>query len=484
MTKLATTLQAPTLEAARRFPDAPALRYEGTTLTHAELEAHVIVCARRLLASGVASDTTIALWGANSLDWVVTAHAIARLGARLLPLSTRLTDAELNRAIAPLDVALLVGESAFTTRAEALGIRALSFQSLAAANPVDAPLPDGWPADTPLALLLTSGTTGVPKAVTLTWGNVLASAAAVSEALELTERDTWWLGMPTFHVGGLGILFRCALNGACVLMHPRFEAARLKAAIAHEGVTVASLVPTMLQALLDALDGPWPETLRAVMLGGAAAPATLLERCPVALHTYGLTEACSTVTLVRAHAGAQGRLSSGTPLPGVSLRILREDGSEAAVEEVGLVTVRGPNVTHGYWGNPEATSRVLRGGWLTTGDYGRLDTHGNLHVAARREDLIISGGENIYPAEIESILSGHGSIQSVAVVAMPDARWGQVPCAFVVPRADLDAESLAAWMGERMARFKHPKAYRFLDALPLLANGKVDRASLRRLVGS
>ncbi|MFN3288603.1 MAG: class I adenylate-forming enzyme family protein, partial [Sphingomonadaceae bacterium] len=276
----------PAVEAARRWPTAPALVAQGVSWTHAELEAASAVLARRLATAGVAPGDVVALWGANSPSWVLAAHAVGRAGATLLPLNTRWTDAEVAAALGRLAPRVLVGDAPLAARAAGLGVSAWSYEALDGLPPADGALPEAMPASAAMAYLLTSGTTGVPKAVTLTWGQVEASATAVGQVLALGPADRWWLAMPLFHVGGLGVLWRCAWHGAAAVIAPRFEAATAPAALARDGVTLASLVPTMLRGLLEALgDRPWPAAVRAVMLGGAAVPPDLVARCPVALAT-------------------------------------------------------------------------------------------------------------------------------------------------------------------------------------------------------
>lgn len=471
-------LRWPTREAADRFGDRPAIITATETLSHAALDARVEAAARRLAAHGLAPGATAALWDANGLDWAVAAHAVWRCGATLLPLSTRWTDAEAGAAFQRLAPALVIGPAAFAARAEGLGHRAVTHEAWRHGPQADT-LPAAPDPYAPMALLLTSGTSGAPKAAALSWRAMAASADAVAQAIALAPDDRWWLGMPFFHVGGLSALLRCCRVGAAAVIAERFEPTGTLDELAAQGVTVASFVPTMLQGLLAAKgDAPWPSSLRLAMLGGAAAPPALLAACPFAVATYGLTEACSTVTLVRAETKGDSRLSAGTPVPGVAVRILGPSGEALGPGEAGEIAVSGPTLMTGYVGDEAATRAALTGGWLRTGDHGRLDTDGSLTVLGRRTDLIVSGGENVYPAEVESALLAHPAVAAAAVVAVPSARWGQSPFAFVVPRGAPDEGALRAWLGERLARFKHPAGYAWLGALPLLGNGKVDRRAL------
>jgi O-succinylbenzoic acid--CoA ligase len=429
-------LIAPTLQAARRWPDRPAVG----GLSYAPLEARVVETAAALpLAPG----DVVALYGPPSPDWVIAFHAATRRGAAVLPLSTRWTAPELQDVLDRANTRLILHAPELTPT---FGLESHAWPLRATGS-----VPDGQDPERTLLLVPTSGTTGRPKLVQLTWGAAHASALAVNQVLKLTEQDTWWCALPLNHVGGLGIVMRTALAGAGLLLAPRWH-----------GATLGSFVPTMLASALD--DGPLG--LRVAMLGGAAPPPVLVERCPEALPSYGLTEACSTLTLAPPGADAATRASSGPPLPGVALRILDPDAAG-----IGRIQARGPMLMRGYLGHPEVED------WLDTGDFGHLDAAGNLHVAARREDLIISGGENVYPAEVEAALMAHPGVAYAAVVGRPDAKWGQCPHAFVVLREG-HTPDFKTWLAERLARYKHPAGYTVLSAMPLLANGKVDRRAL------
>lgn len=455
-------------------PDRLALRWAGRPVTAGWLLEEARRIAVQLARHEVRPGDVVALWSPNSLDWVVSALGAWWAGATLAPLSARWTAHEVRRAIAPLSVKLVIQDAARPL--EPLGVPVVTIDQLA--GPPSAAEPPALAPDQVAALLFTSGSTGVPKAVELNWGALYAHARAVATALALGPADRWWLAMPLSHVGGLGALLRCGWSGAAAVLESKFEARRVLDEAARGQLTVASFVPTMLRAVLDELAGaPWPTGLRAAMLGGAPVPPALAERCPVALATYGLTEAGSTVTLVPPGADAETRKSCGYPLPGTRVRIVSPEGQALPAGEEGLIAVEGPGLMAGYRGREPA---LAPDGWLTTGDYGYLDAAGRLYVVARREDLIVSGGENVYPAEVEFALLEHPAIAAAAVVGAPHPRWGESPVAFVVAASGPQApETLDAHLASRLASFKRPKAYTWLEALPLLANGKVDRAALK-----
>jgi O-succinylbenzoic acid--CoA ligase len=312
----------------------------------------------------------------------------------------------------------------------------------------------------PATILFTSGTTGAPRAARLALENHLASARAANEVLGIDARSRFVCALPLFHVGGLAIAFRCRLAGATLLLHERFDAQAVARDLC-SGATHASLIAGTLARLLDACDR-FPPSVRAVLIGGGPVPAALLERArraglPV-LQTYGLTETASMATCER--PGEADGATAGPPMPGLDLRI-----------EAGEIQVRGPQVMRGYLGAPPLA------GWLGTGDLGELDARGRLIVHARRTDLIVSGGENIYPAEVEAALLTHPAVREAAVVPAPDERWGQVGVAYVATSA---AESeLRDFLRARIAKFKVPARFVVLAELPRNATGKVDRKRLR-----
>jgi len=339
-------------------------------------------------------------------------------------------------------------------------------------------------------IIYTSGTTGRPKGAMLTYGNYWWSATGSALNLGLREDDRWLAPLPLFHVGGLSILMRGVIYGIPALVHERFDPERVNQAIDEDGVTIVSVVAATLRRMLDARgDKPYPPALRHVLLGGGPAPLPLLEECarrgvPV-VQTYGLTETASQAATL-APADATRKLgSAGKPLLPTQIRVER-DGASAAPGEVGELVVRGPTVTPGYADRPEETARALRDGWLHTGDLGYLDDEGYLYVLDRRDDLIVSGGENVYPAEVEAILLAHPAVAEAGVIGRDDATWGQVPVAYVVPRpgASVTPDDLLLFCRGRLARYKVPARVTLVDALPRNAAGKLLRRALRGRAGT
>lgn len=324
-----------------------------------------------------------------------------------------------------------------------------------------------------IAVMFTSGTTGTPRAAVLTRAAMLASARASEPNLGWAPDDCWLLCMPVAHVGGLSILTRCLSARRCVALSSGFDAPGFPARVGRERVTLASLVPTMLARVLEAHPG-WraPPALRAILLGGAAASPRLLRearrRALPVLTSYGLTETSAQVCATRYEQrfACEG-LGAGVPLPGVRLRVVD-----------GRIQVGGPTLMAGYWGEPALATDA----WFDTGDLGEIDAAGRLHVHARRADLIVTGGENVYPIEVEQALELAPGVAGAAVFGVADEIWGQTVAAAIVAdgAAPPDAQ-LAAWIAGRLAPHKRPRAVVYVPALPQTPGGKLDRAALPAL---
>ncbi len=508
----------PLREAVRRDPDGPAVA--GPTAatgqeiqwSWAELDRRADETALRLAEAGVRLGDGVAALLPPSPEAVVLLHALPRTGALFLPLNTRWTSHELRRGLeaVPRPRLLVVTDdrvSHFRSEFSHLGTVALEELvdpgsvavpgDVDAHHDVDAPddptlrasVPEPG-ADTPVVVILTSGSTGSPRAVPLTHGNLMASARGAAERLRLGPADMWLASLSPAHVGGLALLHRAAVVGCPVVTRPAFDPEGfLELARAGE-ISHASLVPVMLRRILEvAGDEPAPRALRCLLLGGAPTPPSLLERAlqrrwPVAL-TYGLTEASSQVATappdrVREKPGCVGR-----PLPGVQVAVRRPDA-----RGVGELLVRGATVAPlppvGSAGDdpddPPAGVHVDRSGWLRTGDLGRLDGEGDLWIAGRASDRIVSGGVTVEPAEVEEVLLRHPGVAQAAVTGVSDPEWGDRVVGVVVavdplhPPAEAD---LLAHAGERLAPGKRPRALRIVRELPRNANGKVDRRALR-----
>lgn len=446
---------------AQVTPDRVALVFGAAKWSFAELDRRVDAAARALRQRGVQSGQRIGLRAQNSAGFVVAVHALMRVGAVLVPINTRLMPSEIDWQQADSELALVLDDA----DADAL-----------TRVPDSQPVARDFDLGEPHSILYTSGTTGRPKGAILTYGNHWWSAIASALNLGLAADDRWLASLPLFHVGGLSILLRGVLYGITVVVHPRFEPATVNTAI-DDGVSIVSVVSTMLERMLgERGERPYPSTLRCVLLGGGPAPLPLLERAVEAqapvLQTYGLTETASQVVTLAPEDALRKIGSAGKPLLGSQIRI----------EADGEICVYGPTVSPGY------LHQSPRDGWLHTGDLGYLDDEGYLYVLDRRDDLIVSGGENIYPAEIEAVLLAHPAVEEAGVIGVPDAQWGRTVAAAIklYDRDDGDSrqtvteEELVAFCRQRLAGYKVPRHIEFrAEALPRNAAGKLLRRDLR-----
>jgi O-succinylbenzoic acid--CoA ligase len=471
-------------------PAAPAIETGGVTWNFAELAERARRGAAYVVRNAPPGEAPIALLLPGDERFVTWFHALALAGRTALPLNFRLTAEELAQQVSDARVAWLIGEDG-DDRLDALAARTPGLRGTAAPRLATLPaahrdLPGEDPAPgTTLAVLFTSGTSGRPRGACLSRANFEASATAAAERLGAAVAERWLACMPLFHVGGLSIVMRSVQFGGPIRLMPKFDAVRVSDALDAGDVAGISLVPTMLSRLLAYRAGrSAPPGLQVLLLGGAAAGPELIARaleagypvCP----TYGLTEATSQVATASPPKPGVASPRPMRPLQGIDLRIVAE-GRDAPAGVPGEIAVRGLTVMQGYLHDPAATERALRDGWLFTGDIGCLDAEGGLHVLDRRDDLIVSGGENVYPAEIEAVLLEHPSVADAGVTGVPDPDLGARVVAWVVIEDDAtpDTQSLATHCRTRLAGFKQPREFRFVKALPRTSSGKLQR---RRLV--
>ena len=439
--------------AALEAPSRPALLVGGATHTFAEVAARAARLRAALAAEGVGAGARVALVARNSLDTALAVYALAELGATIVPIHPRLTPSEADVLLADAAPRLVLREDDLAplprdTRRE---------------EPLLEPVADR----SALAMVYTSGTTGRPKGAVLSRRAFVAAAEASARNLGFHADDRWLCAMPLCHVGGLSILTRCLLARSAVILEPRFDPDAVLAAIVRDHATLLSVVPTMLEALLARDAANVLARLRAMLVGGAGAPFALLEECGrrgvPALTTYGLTEACSQVTAQRPTSPYRPERGSGVPLPGTEVRI---DGE-------GHILVRGPTLMDGYFrGADRAPDTAVDGeGWLDTGDLGEQAPGGALHVHARRSDLVVTGGENVYPVEVEERLAALPGVRRALVFGVPDARWGQIVAAALELAPGVDLDALHPGRGDPRA----PQA-----PAPLLRRGRAAAHGLRQ----
>jgi O-succinylbenzoic acid--CoA ligase len=464
-------------------PHAPALFIGDKQWTYHELYQRVNTIAANLVSVGMGDRVAVLL--PNSLDYVCLAHAVLWRRGILVPLNTRLTEAELARQIGQINPRLLI----FCPDTEAK-IRRLDVPKILAS---DLTRPNDGLEDKPLdpqatcCIMFTSGTSGQPKGAMLTYDNFLWSALGSALRIGTLPHDRWLCCLPLYHIGGLSILYRCALCGTSVYLEDGFNIESIQRAFDTHAISLISLVPTMLYRLVEA-KVRFPSSLRLILLGGAAASPELLEQCialklPIA-PTYGLTEACSQVATLPPDKAFQKSTSVGKALPFSSIAVLDEDGLPSQTGEYGQVIVKGGTIMQGYYNDPEATAKVLREGMLYTGDIGYLDEAGDLYIVQRRSDLILSGGENVYPTEVEKVLRQHPAVIDVCVVGIPSAEWGQQVAAVIVLKSEMTTNEvdLTAFCREQLAGYKIPRRFRFVESLPKTASGKIERKAVIDLV--
>lgn len=477
---------------ANTHPDQIAVTdVSGESLTYLALNREVSLAAGWIRELGISDGQRVAVLAKGDIKFIILAHAIPRAGGLFLPLNQRLTENELSFQLDNSHAQLLLTDSAYERNAANLveniqtEVVTLDGAIWGASSPLCADA--SIDSDTAHSVIYTSGTTGAPKGALITWSNFYWSAVASAENLGVAQSDRWLACMPLFHIGGLSIILRSAIYGTEVLIHEGFDAIRVNAALREDGVTLLSVVATMLRRMLDADDDSYPSTVRAVLVGGGPVPKELLlrarERGLNVLQTYGLTETASQVATLNASDALRKLGSAGLPLSAVTLSIAASDGiSDAGSNEIGEILVSGPIVTPGYLDSPEANQSALRDGWFHTGDIGYRDDEGYLYIADRRDDLIVTGGENVYPAEVEAALTQDESVYEAAVIGLEDQQWGSIVVAVIVPTAgtELDSEVIIDRLRPTLAGYKLPKRIEFTsDPLPRTASGKLQRHLVR-----
>ena len=486
-------------------PAKPALRFEGLIVSYSALDQRIRALAAGLKSTlGIGRGDRLAWLGTNTPDMVAALFACARLGAMFVPLNWRLAPPEHAYILDHCGAKALIADSGLAASA---GVTALAgrFARIAAGGAASGwrdlddvigsgggddrnPHADG---QTPLLLVYTSGTTGRPKGAVLTQDALLWNAINSSHMHDLTSADRVLTTAPLFHVGGLNIQTLPALHaGATVTLHRRFDPGGFLATVASERPTLTVLVPAQMLALLD--HPSWPgadlSSLRLITTGSTIVPTALIRRFQArgltVVQVYGATETAPIAIYQRA-ADAEKVGNTGKPALHCAVRLVDSQGRDVAAGERGEIWVRGGNVMTEYWNDAEATRAAFTDGWYRTGDLGHRDADGYYTIDDRARDVIISGGENIYPAELENILAESADIAEAAVVGRDHPRWGEVPVAVIVAKAGavgLTRDKLLALFEGRIARFKHPKDVVFVSALPRNVMGKVQKFALAAMI--
>jgi fatty-acyl-CoA synthase len=488
-------------------PDKPAILFAGSEISYAAMAADIRLAVGRLVALGPREGEVVAFLGFNHPANLVLLFACARIGAILLPLNWRLAAPEHTRVLADAAARVIIVEKDFVAHAESLraGWPDALWLTLERAVPGWSSWQDVEPAATPVGprdedaksdpvlLCYTSGSTGAPKGVVLTQEALLCNALNSTHMHDLTSADRILTTLPLYHVGGLNILTLPALHaGATVELHPRFDPNETFDAVERRRITLTVLVPAQLTLMME--HPRWPQadlsSLRVITTGSTIVSASFVRRMnargPLLVQVYGSTETSPIATYLRARDAERKAGSAGLPALHCEVRVVDAKGRDLPLGSNGEIFVRGANVMRDYWKRPEQTARVLEGGWYHSGDIGHFDAEGYLYVVARNNDMIISGGENIYPAEIEAVLEECPAIAEASVVGRPDERWGETVVVAVAlkPGAVMSEAEVLALLAGRIARYKQPREVRFVAALPRSAIGKVKKQELRALVTS
>lgn len=493
-------------------PDGPALKFLGNVTTWSELDRRSRAFAAALSRRGVGFGDRILIVMLNRSEYVEAVFGANLIGAIPVPVNIRMSPAEIGFLVSDSGAKVIVTESMLAPLADAVSAATgaidsvivvgdtdndahLRFEELVAEDSSDLPEID-VPEETVALIMYTSGTTGKPKGAMLTHQNLQAQAVTCLQALHTRSDDVGSCVAPMFHIAGLGAMAPLFYMGALSVIHPlgAFDPNDMLDTIEAEGTTSIFLVPAQWQAVCAAQQAkPRDLKLRVISWGAAPASDTVLtamnETFPDALNVavFGQTE-MSPITCVLEGKDALRKIGSiGKVVPAVTARVVDPEMNDVEPGQVGEIVYRGPNMMSGYWQNPQGTADAFHGGWFHSGDLVRQDDEGFLYVVDRAKDMIISGGENIYCAEVENALFAHPQISEAAIIGRADEKWGEVPVAVVVLASGVDTLELAdlePFLNENLARFKHPKDLVIVDELPRNAGGKVVKPNLRSAYGS
>ncbi|GAB3352429.1 acyl-CoA synthetase [Modestobacter lapidis] len=490
----------------RISPDKDALWFEGTTTSHGAFALRVRRTVSALAALGVQAGDRVAWVSGNHPSALETLYACGQLGAIWVPVNGRLTATEAEFVLQHSGASVVVHGRDHGTVADALRDRLPGVRAWVAAEPPVAGGSDSLPyedllaaaaeesrdepvtLEDPCLIMYTSGTTGRPKGAVLTHGNMTWNAVNQVLGMDFTADERTLALAPLFHIGGLnGTVNPTLLRGGCAVVVRGFDPAGTLEVMEAQRVNSFFAVPTMLDAMArePGFSTRDLSAMRTIGAAGAPLPLSTLRtwqnRGITMQQAYGMTEAAPGCTVLDSTDAERKLGSAGKPCFFTDVRVLGPDGAAVAPGEVGEVVVQGPNVMAGYWNEPEQTAAVLRDGWYHTGDAGSVDEEGFLYIRDRYKDMIISGGENVYPAEVESALLELPTVQEAAVIGVPDDKWGEVGLAIVVatPGAGEDVEALRTALRARLAGFKMPRHFQFVDELPKTATGKIRKPDLR-----
>lgn len=480
---------------ARFQPDAIAIQSEDGVMTYQQLLVLSEQCQQYFMQCNLQHGDRVAILAMNHPDYFIALFAAARLGVILVPLNWRLSVDELLYVIDDCDPALLLHDAEFSGTATQLSSKNAKLKLQLIGSPRFPPALDSIDgidessdqSDQPLLIVYTSGTTGRPKGAVLSQQALLCSALMSHHMLDMTPADRVLNVLPLFHVGGLNIQpLPALLCGATLVLHSRFEPNAAVKALEEDRITLVNSVPTLLQAIINSekFSSADLSLLRAVSIGSTDVPVVLInqlaERNIPLIQIYGATETAPAAIYQRIeHCHIKGSIGRAGLL--CDVRLMKEDGIEAGIGESGEIQVKGQNILSHYWNNPKATAASINDGWFGTGDVAHRDADGFYWFDDRLKHVVISGGENIYPAELERVIRELPGVAEVAVVGKADERWGEVPVAVVVRSGSVSAGNIIDGC-EAIARFKRPREVIFVDELPRNALGKIQVPRVKELV--
>jgi acyl-CoA synthetase (AMP-forming)/AMP-acid ligase II len=474
----------------------------GRRHTFAELDRRANRAANAFAARGVRPGDRVALLLMNGVEYLESFFGLAKLGAVVVPLNWRLVADELAFILKDSGSTALLHDSEFDGAVAAIGgldtrLReiwrvggaaggAASYEALRDAASDEAPPCPAGPEDL-LFIMYTSGTTGLPKGVMHTHGTMAAASQTVNLSADMRYRDRYLQMLPLFHVGALTPAIASMHRGATLILLRAFDPARVFPLIAEERVTTGLAVPAMLNFMLAAGDPTKHDhsLLRWMMSGAAPVPPALIERYAefgIEIHqVYGLTESGGPACIISPEEALAKIGSTGPAFFHTDVRVVDETGADVTPGQIGEVIIRGAHVMKGYWNRPDATAETLRDGWLHSGDLATVDKEGFVFIQDRKKDMIITGGENVYPAEVEAVLARHPEVLEGAVIGQPSARWGESGAAVVVAKAGAhpSADEILRFFDGKLARYKIPKSVHFVDEIPRNPTGKVLKRVLR-----